>query len=40
MRQTMPRRTINPFASQTPIVPAQLKSDVGIFGAAAVILRR
>lgn len=40
MRQTMPRRTINSFASQTPIVPAQLKNDAGIFGAAAVILSR
>ncbi|HYM10814.1 MAG TPA: ROK family protein [Bryobacterales bacterium] len=40
MRETMPRRTINPFASQTPIVSAQLQSDAGILGAAAVILSR
>jgi glucokinase len=38
IRETVPRRTINPFARQTPIVPAQLEGDVGIFGAAAVIL--
>lgn len=38
IRETMPQRTINPFAAQTPIVPAELQHDVGIFGAAAVIL--
>ncbi len=38
LRETVPRRTINPFAAQTPIVPAQLESDVGIYGAAAVML--
>jgi glucokinase len=38
IRETAPRRTINTFAGQTPIVPAQLERDVGIFGAAAVIL--
>jgi len=39
IRETVPRRAINPFAAQTPIVPARLQDDVGIFGAAAVILR-
>lgn len=38
IRQTAPQRTVNPFAAQIPIVPAQLGPDVGIFGAAAVIL--
>ena len=38
LRDIAPRRTINPFAAQTPIVPAQLEKDVGIFGGAAVIL--
>ncbi len=38
IRETVPGRTINPFASDTPIVPAELENDVGIYGAAAVIL--
>ena len=38
IRQTAPKRTVNPFAAEIPIVPAQLGPDVGIFGAAAVIL--
>lgn len=38
LRETVPRRTINPFATETPIVPAQLDQDVGIYGGAAVIL--
>ena len=38
IRQTAPKRTVNPFAAEIPIVPAQLGRDVGIFGAAAVIL--
>jgi glucokinase len=38
LRELVPRRTINPFASQTPIVPAALDRDVGIYGGAAVIL--
>ncbi len=37
LREITPRRTINPFAAQTPIVPAQLGDDAGIWGAAAVI---
>ncbi|HZS52204.1 MAG TPA: ROK family protein, partial [Bryobacterales bacterium] len=40
LRQTVPQRSVNPFAAQTPIVPAQLENDAGIFGAAAVILSR
>jgi glucokinase len=38
LRELVPRRTINPFAAQTPIVPAALDRDVGIYGGAAVIL--
>jgi glucokinase len=38
LRETVPRRTINPFAAATPIVPAALDRDVGIYGGAAVIL--
>ncbi|MBI3696766.1 MAG: ROK family protein [Acidobacteria bacterium] len=40
IREAVPRRTINPFAVNTPIVPAQLGKDVGIWGAAAVIRSR
>ena len=40
IRETVPCRSVNPFAAETPIVAAQLQSDVGIFGAAAVILSR
>ncbi len=40
IRQTVPQRSVNPFAAQTPIVPARLENDAGIFGAAAVILSR
>lgn len=40
IRETVPCLSVNPFASKTPIVAAQLQSDVGIFGAAAVILSR
>lgn len=36
LRERMPRRTINQFASQTPIVPARLAEHVGILGAAAI----
>jgi glucokinase len=37
LRQITPARTINQFASETPIVPAQLGSDAGIIGAAAAV---
>jgi len=40
IRRAVPSRTVNPFAAETPIVAAQLQNDVGIFGAAAVILSR
>lgn len=38
LRAQVPRRTINQFAAQTPIVPAQLAADVGVIGAAAIML--
>ena len=38
IRETVPKRTVNPFAAEIAIVPAQLGPDVGIFGAGAVIL--
>jgi len=38
LRRIVPRRTINPFASSTPIVSAALHQDAGIYGGAAVIL--
>ena len=38
IRKTIPTHTINIFASKTPVVRAKLKRDVGIFGAASVIL--
>ncbi len=40
IRQTAPRRTINPFAAQTPIVAAELGDDAGILGAAALFHAR
>ncbi len=38
LRKITPSRTINQFAAGTPIVPAQLAGEVGIIGAAAVVL--
>jgi len=38
LRKIAPARTINRFAAQTPIVPAMLAENVGIIGAAAVVL--
>ena len=39
IRSTIPLRTINIFAKKTPVVQAKLKRDVGIFGAASVLMR-
>ena len=39
LRRLTPARTINQFAKGTPIVPAALSRDVGILGAASVVLR-
>ena len=38
IRRELPQRTINPFAAETPVVKAELDQDVGIFGAAALVL--
>ncbi|MCS6954231.1 MAG: ROK family protein [Bryobacterales bacterium] len=38
LRRITPTRTINPFAADTPIVPAALGDNVGILGAAALVL--
>jgi glucokinase len=38
LRRLTPTRTINQFAAQTPIVPARLARDVGVLGAASVVL--
>jgi glucokinase len=40
LRRIVPERTINPFAAETPIVPAALADNVGVLGAAAVALSR
>jgi glucokinase len=39
LRSIVPTRTINQFASATPIVPARLAADVGVLGAAAVMFQ-
>ncbi len=39
IRETIPRYTINrQFAAKTPLLPAKLQKNVGIFGAAALLL--
>jgi glucokinase len=38
IRETIPRHTINSFAAETPVLPAKLRTDVGVYGAAAVFL--
>ena len=38
IRREIPKRTINPFARETPVVKAAFKKDVGILGAAALVL--
>lgn len=40
LREVTPQRTVNPFAAHTPIVPAALGADVGIAGAACLVLER
>ena len=40
VRKNTLEHTINIFADKTPIVQAKLKRDVGIFGAASVLLRK
>ena len=38
LRRWAPTRTINQFAAETPIVPARFAQNVGILGAASVVL--
>lgn len=38
IREEVPQRTINRFASGTPIVPAELGDNVGVVGAASLFL--
>jgi glucokinase len=38
IRETIPHHTINRFAAETPVLPAKLRTNVGIYGAAAVFL--
>jgi glucokinase len=38
IRETIPHYTINKSASKTPILPAKLRTNVGVYGAAAVFL--
>jgi glucokinase len=38
LRRIAPSRTINQFAAGTPIMPAELAENVGIIGAASVVL--
>jgi len=40
IRKSMHAHTINIFAKKTPVVPAKLKRDVGIFGAASVLIKQ
>jgi glucokinase len=38
IKATIPHYTVNGFATSTPILPAKLRTDVGVYGAAAVFL--
>ncbi len=38
IRETIPGHTINGFAAKTPILPAKLHNNVGVYGAASVFL--
>ncbi len=40
LREIVPQRTVNPHASELPIVPAKFGAESGIVGAAAVMMRR
>jgi glucokinase len=39
LRAAAPRWTVNPYAEQIPIVPAQFGAESGVIGAAAVVMR-
>jgi glucokinase len=38
IRMTIPHHTVNQSAAQTPVLPAKLRTNVGVYGAAAVFL--
>jgi len=38
IKATIPNHTINGFAAETPVLAAKLRTDVGVYGAAAVFL--
>jgi glucokinase len=38
IRETIPHYTINQFAKKTPVLPAKLQRNVGVFGAASLFL--
>jgi glucokinase len=38
LRKIVPGRTVNPYAKDLPIVPAQFGGDAGVVGAAAVVM--
>jgi glucokinase len=38
LRAIVPTRTVNPYAGELPIVPAQFGENAGIVGAAAVVI--
>jgi len=38
IKATIPSHTINGFAAETPVLPAKLRTNVGVYGAAAVFL--
>ena len=40
IRTTIPSHTINGFAAKTPVLPAKLRTNVGVYGAAAVFPAR
>ncbi len=40
IRKNILNHTINIFANKTPVVQARLKRNVGIYGAASILLRR
>lgn len=39
IRETIPHYSINRFAKDTPLLPAKLQKDVGIFGAASLFMQ-
>lgn len=39
IRKTIPEYTINQFAKDTPLLPAKLQKNVGIFGAASLFMQ-